>query len=102
MNNELMAKGMVLAFRGLGIQIENWIDDPSGPIIYISVPKDSTDTGPGGLALAGKKLADRVFTKMNEMGANCQIKFKIRDEIWSREKRLMAETLAKEEMYGRF
>ena len=26
MNNELMAKGMMIAFRGLGIQIEDWYD----------------------------------------------------------------------------
>ncbi len=95
MNNSLMAKGMIIAFRGLGIQIENWIDDPNGPIIYISVPKESIDNGPDGISLAGKQLADRVFTKMNEIGAHCQIKFKIRDEIWTKEKRLEAEALAK-------
>lgn len=96
MNNELMAKGMIIAFRGLGIEIENWIDTPEGvPVIYISVPRESTDVGPTGMALAGKKLADRVFTKLNEMGAVCQIKFKIRDEVWTKEKRLLAEEVAK-------
>ena len=96
MNNELMAKGMMIAFRGLGIEIENWVDTPEGvPVIYISVPKESTDVGPTGIALAGKKLADRVFTKLNEMGAVCQVKFKIRDEVWTKEKRLLAEEIAK-------
>ena len=99
MRSDLMAKGMVIAFRGLGIQIENWIDTPEGePIIYISVPKETTDIGPDGLGLAGKKLADRVFTKLNEMGAVCQIKFKIRDEVWTKEKRLLAEEIAKNGM----
>ena len=96
MNNELMAKGMVIAFRGLGIEIENWVDQPNGePIIYISVPKESTDVGPSGVPLAGKKLADRIFTKMYDMGAKCQIKFKIRDEVWTKDKRLLAEEIAK-------
>lgn len=96
MRSDLMAQGMVIAFRGLGIQIENWVDTPSGePIIYISVPKESTDIGPDGTALAGKKLADRIFTKLAEMSSKAQIKYKIRDEIWTKEKRLEAEEYAK-------
>ena len=96
MRSDLMAQGMVIAFRGLGIQIENWVDTPSGePIIYISVPKETTDIGPDGLGLAGKKLADRIFTKLHEMGANAQIKYKIRDEVWTKEKRIEAEEFAK-------
>ena len=99
MNNELMAKGMMIAFRGLGVEIENWIDTPEGiPVIYISVPNESTDTGPNWVTLAGKKLADRIFTKLNEMGAICQVKFKIRDEVWTKEKRLLAEDIAKYEL----
>lgn len=96
MNYELMAKGMMIAFRGLGIQIDDWIDTSTNTTIYISVPKETTDTGPTGVALAGKALADRMLTKMRDMGAeNIQIKFKIRDEVWTREKRIEAEELAK-------
>ena len=96
MNNELMAKGMMIAFRGLGIQIEDWVDTAATTTIYISVPKETTDTGPTGVALAGKALADRMLTKMRDMGANnLAIKFKIRDEVWTREKCIEAEELAK-------
>lgn len=96
MNNELIAKGMMIAFRGLGIQIEDWVDTATTTTIYISVPKATTDTGPTGVALAGKVLADRMLTRMRDMGANnLAIKFKIRDEVWTREKRLAAEELAK-------
>lgn len=96
MNNELIAKGMMIAFRGLGIQIEDWVDTATTTTVYISVPKETTDTGPTGVALAGKALADRMLTKMRDMGAeNLQIKFKIRDEVWTREKRLAAENIAK-------
>ena len=96
MNNEFIAKGMMIAFRGLGIQIEDWVDTATTTTIYISVPKETTDTGPTGVALAGKALADRMLTKMRDIGAeNLQIKFKIRDEIWTREKRIEAEELAK-------
>lgn len=96
MNNEAMAKGMMIAFRGLGVQIEDLVDTPAGTTIYISVPRATTDTGPSGVNLAGKALADRVLTLMRDMGAeNLQIKFKSRDEVWTREKRVEAEELAK-------
>lgn len=95
MNSLLMAKGMTIAFRGLGINIEDWKQVNSDEVIYISVPKESTDVGPNGTSLAGKKLADRMFTKSKEMGAdNLQIKFKIRDEVWTKEKRLADEAHA--------
>ena len=96
MNTKLMAHGMIIAFRGLGIQIEDWKQIDGCEVVYISVPKDSTDNGPSGVPLAGKALADRVLTKLRDMGAhNLQIKFKIRDEVWTLEKRLEAEELAK-------
>lgn len=96
MNNELMAKGMMIAFRGLGIQIEDCVDTDTSTTLYISVPKETTDTMPNGINLAGKSLADRMLTKLREMGVeNLQIKFKIRDEVWTKEKRLAAEKLAK-------
>lgn len=96
MNNELLAKGMMIAFRGLGIQIEDWVDTTTTTTIYISVPKETTDTGPTGVALAGKALADRLLTKMRDMGANnLAIKFRIRDEVWTKEKRIEAEDIAK-------
>lgn len=100
MNNTVLAKGMVIAFRGMGIEIDDWVDNSDGSCtIFISVPKESSDIGPDGLSLAGKRLADRIFTKMREIGANnLNIKFRIRDEVWTKEKRLAAEDLAKRTM----
>lgn len=96
MNNELMAKVIMTTFRGLGIQIEDWADTPTSTTIYISVPKETTDTRPTGVKLAGKALADRMLTAMRDMGANnLVIKFRIRDEVWTKEKRLAAEDIAK-------
>ena len=101
MNNELMAKGMVLGFRSMGIEIDNWTDDYDSTTVWISVPKETNDTGPDGFSLAGKPLADRLMTKMREMGAkNFNVKFRIRDEVWTKEKRLAAIERAKREMYG--
>ncbi len=96
MNNELMAKVMMTTFRGLGIQIEDWVDTTASTTIYISVPKETTDIRPTGVKLAGKALADRMLTSMKDMGANnLVIKFRIRDEVWTREKRIEAENIAK-------
>lgn len=103
MNNELMAKGMVLGMRSMGIEIVNWEDDYDSTTVWISVPKETNDTGPGGMDLAGKALADRFMTKMRDMGCpNFKVKFRIRDEIWTKKKRLAALEQGKREMYGGF
>lgn len=103
MNNELMAKGMALGMRSMGIEIENWEDDYDSTTVWISVPKETNDTGSGGMNLAGKALADRFMTKMRDIGCpNFKVKFRIRDEIWTKEKRLAAIEQGKREMYGRF
>lgn len=84
MDNRLFAEGILLGLSSFGMVIDKWEDD----IIYISVPKESTDYGPTGEVLAGKKLADRIQTKLRNLGAvNLKIKYRIRDEIWTKEKR---------------
>ena len=103
MNNELMAKGMALGMRSMGIEIVNWEDGYNSTTVWISVPKESNDIGPDGSTLAGKALADRFMTKMRDLGCpNFKVKFRIRDEVWTKEKRLAAVEQGKREMYGGF
>jgi hypothetical protein len=84
MDNRLLAEGMLLGMSSFGMVIDKWEDN----IMYISVPKESTDYGPTGEALAGKKLADRIQTKLRDLGCkNLKIRYRIRDEIWTKEKR---------------
>lgn len=84
MDNRLLAEGMLLGMSSFGMIIDKWEDN----IMYISVPKESIDYGPTGEALAGKKLADRILTKLRDLGIkDMQIKYRIRDEIWTKEKR---------------
>ena len=84
MNNKILAEGILLALSSFGMIIEKW----EGNIMYVSVPKYSTDYGHGQEVLAGKKLADRIQTKLRDMGCkDVQIKYRLRDEIWSEEKR---------------
>lgn len=80
MDNRLLAKGMLLGMSSFGIEIDKWEDQN---LIYISVPKDTTERE----GLAGKKLADRLQTKFKEMGCeNFKVKYRLRDEVWSKEK----------------
>ena len=94
MNNNLIAKGMMIAFRGLGVEIHDWKTENNVEVIYISVPKETIDTTDP-VKLAGKPLADRIMTKLRDMGLPVQIKFRIRDEVWTTEKRISAEQHAK-------
>lgn len=103
MNNELMAKGMALGIRSIGIEIDDWEDTYDSTTVWISVPRETTDTEQGGVNLAGKALADRFMTKMRDMGCkNFRVKFRIRDEVWTKEKRLEAIKQGQREMYGGF
>ena len=85
MNNRLLAEGMLLGMSSFGMVIDKWEDN----VMYISVPRDSTDYGPNGeTSLAGKKLADRILTKLRDLGCgDIKIKYRIREEIWTKEKR---------------
>ena len=84
MNNDLLAQGILLGMSSFGILIDKW----EGNTLYISVPKDTTDDRDELEKLAGKKLADRVQTKLRDLGCkNLKIKFRLRDEIWTEEKR---------------
>ena len=84
MDNRLLAEGFLLGMKSLGIIIDKWEEDT----IYISVPKDTTYYREEAEKLAGKKLADRLQTQFREMGCkNLKIKYRIRDEVWTKEKR---------------
>lgn len=84
MNNDLLAQGILLGMSSFGIVLEKW----EGNTLYISVPKDTTDYRDESEKLAGKKLADRVQTKLRDLGCrDLRIKFRLRDEIWTEEKR---------------
>lgn len=63
MNNDLLAQGILLGMSSFGIVIEKW----EGNTLYISVPKDTTDYRDESEKLAGKKLADRVQTKLRDL-----------------------------------
>lgn len=80
MDRKLVAKGMLLGMMSLGIIIDK-LDETA---LYISVPSATTDDRH---ALAGKQLAERIKGTLVEMGcADIVVKYKIRDEVWTKEK----------------
>ena len=84
MDNRLLAEGMLLGLSSFGMIIDKW----EGNIMYISVPSDTTDCKDGFEKLAGKKLANRIQTKLRDIGCkDLQVKYRIRNEIWTKEKR---------------
>ena len=86
MDNTLLAEGMLLGLRSFGMVIDKW----EGNVMYISVPSDTTDYKENFEKLAGKKLADRIQTKLRDLGCkDLQIKYRIRNEVWTKEKRDM-------------
>lgn len=83
MDNGLLAQGILLGLSSFGMVIDKW----EGNIMYIAVPKDTTDFDSNKEPLAGKKLADRIQTRLRDLGCkNLKIKYRIRDEIWTKEK----------------
>lgn len=87
MDSSLMAKGMVLGLRSLGVQIDKLTEDENGTILYFSVPKSSHNRNAHGEEMAGSVLAKRVKETFTMMGVTFSIcKYKIRDEDWTIEK----------------
>jgi hypothetical protein len=82
---DIFAEGILLGISSLGIIFDKWEEN----VIYISVPRYSTDYGPDGQPpLAGKALADRFQTRLKDMGAsNLQVKYRIREETWTKRDR---------------
>lgn len=69
---------------GLYIQQEpsNYTASLSG-IYYVSVPKDGVKTIMGEPAVYGKELAKQFKDALKNYGADCIVKYKIRDEYWT-------------------
>ena len=100
----MMGQGMYLAWRGLGVEIDNVKESTEELVLYISVPKDtvaSNNTFSTGEKMAGAFLAKRIKKTMTAMGVKrLTVKYRVRDEIWTDDKRKFAEENARKEMFG--
>lgn len=88
-----MAKAMLAVWHGYGIEFDKMpnIDMSQLQIFYISVPSSSELINKFGEEMSGKKLAQRFNTALNSMGGySFKVKYKIRDEHWTKELRDLA------------
>lgn len=105
MGNKLMAKGIYLALRGLGVRINDMQENEYEIILYISVPQDTVaanSVSANGEKMAGAHLAKTLKEKMSHFVSDKRlvVKYKIRNEIWTDEKRKESEKDAKMEIGG--
>lgn len=100
MNNNVIGEAMYITWCGFGIIIDNIIETYDSLTIYISVPKTSNHIDANDNEMSGAFLAKRIKQTLTEMGVKrLTVKYKIRDEVWSEEKRLAAEAQAKKELF---
>lgn len=96
MNNEMLAKAMIITFRGFGIEIDALEDYRGGIKFLFTVPSSSEHKDAHGLEMSGKHLASVVKNKLEEMGfVFTDIRYHIRNEHWTEAKRRSAEAQAK-------
>lgn len=102
MQNKLLGKAILIAYAHLGIQIDNIEESDDTVIIFISVPKDADLTmerDTQGNVMAGHHLAKTINKKLIEMGiTNIKVKYRIREELWTKSKALVAESEMKKEL----
>ena len=94
MNNNQMAKAMLITYAELGVKIDKFDNTDTGIVLLFSVPKSSYHKDANDAEMCGKHLAQRVKTTLEEMGmvfAKC--KYLIRDEHWNKD---MSECARKE------
>lgn len=98
--NRMMGVGMYIALNGLGVKIENLAETYDEINIWISVPSKSENVDVHGNEMSGKYLAKRFKDTLTDIGVkNLTVKYKIRDEAWTKEKDKDAQQIAKKELF---
>ena len=99
MNHNAMAKGIIIAFREIGMQGEQLDLSDDGIIMIFSVPKSSDHRDANGNEMAGHYLARTIRKKLEAMGWKFSVcKYRIRDEHWDDAKREAAKKAAYKEL----
>ena len=98
--SNMIGQAMYIAWRGMGVVIDNIKETCEDLTIYISVPKSSYHRNVNDIEMSGAFLAKRFKETLTEMGVKrLTVKYKIRDEAWTENKRLDAEEKAKKELF---
>ena len=98
---KMLREAMLITWAGLGIIIDNEIENQENYTIYISVPKSSYDRNVNGEEMSGAFLAKRIKETLAEMGVKrLTVKYKVRDEVWTETKRQEAELNMRKKLFS--
>ena len=98
---KMLGETMLITWAGFGLFITKTDETQENLTIYISVPRTSYERNAYNEEMSGRFLAKRFKEAMNDMGLKrLTVKYKIRDEIWTKEKRVEAELNMKKKIFG--
>lgn len=96
-----LGEAVLISLAGVGVMIDKVDEAQESLTIYISVPTSSYHRDAHGKEMAGDYLAKRVKQTLVEMGVKrLTVKYKIRNEHWTKEKQNDAELNARKQFFG--
>ena len=99
MMSNAMIGGMLITFAGMGIVVDHFANTDAGVELLFTVPRTSYEKDVEGKEMAGKHLASRVKHSLERFGVVfSDIRYHIREDAWTPEKREMAERMARKDM----
>lgn len=84
--NDLIGKAVYITWREFGIEFIHIADERKPATFYIIVPNDGEQLHPREPKTYGDNLAKLFKNKMREFQSDCIVKYKIRNEFWTKEK----------------
>jgi hypothetical protein len=93
-----MTMGIYIGLRSMGVVLEDTKFVDGKFTVYITVPSDTYHVSATGEKMAGAYLAKRVQETLDNMKVPAVVKYKMRDEVWTKEKSEMALEAAQKEL----
>lgn len=84
--NDLIGKAVYITWRELGVEFIHIADEIKPVTFYITVPNDGEELHPREPKTYGDDLAKLFKNRMREFQSDCIVKYKIRNEFWTKEK----------------
>ena len=84
--NSLICKAIYITWKELGVEFIHIADERKPVIFYITVPNDGEQIHIRESKTYGADLAKLFQNKMREFQSDCIVKYKVRNEFWTKEK----------------
>ena len=96
-----LGEAVLISLAGVGLTFDKVDETQESLTMYISVPSSSYHVDARGREMSGDYLAKRVKQTMVEMGVKrLTVKYRIRNEHWTKEKKEAAELNARKQFFG--